>query len=160
MIRIGETHAVAHQIKGPISRGLGQMDYDATEAVKRLESAGMTVLDGVNTYRADIDYAVVSGAALRELRAALAPFTDTDASLVDSGKEMRVGRVMKEFLFSLIGSVQKPVSQPAVHSTEYGGVLVDTPNGQKYAYLRLSFDDVPSTPLRSCATPETEETGT
>ena len=54
---------------------------------------------------------------------------------------MDIDRRLKEMLFELIGSVQKPVDNPAREDAFCGGVLVDTPNGVKLAYLRLTFED-------------------
>ena len=71
MIRIGETHEVCEPLHSNL---LGQFwcpRKDANDAVKRL----------VEAVEAEIKF--FGGST--ELRAAVAPFTDTDASLVDSG---------------------------------------------------------------------------
>jgi hypothetical protein len=54
--------------------------------------------------------------------------------------ELDVGRTLKGCLFSLIGSHQNPVPNPITSDAEYGGVLVNTPDGPKRAYLRLCFE--------------------
>lgn len=56
---------------------------------------------------------------------------------------MDVQRKLKECLYGLIDSAQSPVEQPATQDAYYGGVLVNTPDGPKMAYLRLSFEDPP-----------------
>ena len=53
---------------------------------------------------------------------------------------MDAHRKLKETLFGLIGSAQNPVENPVRENIEYGGVLVDTPEGPKLAYLRLTFE--------------------
>lgn len=79
-IRIGETHAVAHQINGVISRGLGQMDADATEAVKRLVEA---VSGLVSTYyNEDLPHDVW----LRETRIAVDRACVTVAPFMEAGE--------------------------------------------------------------------------
>lgn len=49
-------------------------------------------------------------------------------------------RILKDAIFALIGSVQNPVENPVREDIEYGGILVDTPDGPKRAYLRLTFE--------------------
>jgi len=56
---------------------------------------------------------------------------------------MDAHRKIKECLWSLVGSVQAPVDDPVTKNTSYGGVLVDTPEGPKMAYLRLTFEEPP-----------------
>jgi hypothetical protein len=56
---------------------------------------------------------------------------------------MDVQRKLKDCLFSLIGSAQQPVDNPTRQEAYYGGVLVNTPDGMKMAYLRLSFEEPP-----------------
>lgn len=73
MIRIGETHYVDVTIPHRDDDDLPD-DVEATEAVKRLVEAAKAMIEPP-----------VWEEAQAELRAALAPFTDTDASLVDSG---------------------------------------------------------------------------
>lgn len=78
MIRIGETHAVCTPWD---CREFGvhwAKNQDATEAVKRL-------VEAVIRTRQNISGHYVSAEDMWLLDAALAPFTESDASLVDSG---------------------------------------------------------------------------
>lgn len=50
-------------------------------------------------------------------------------------EKIDVARKLKETLFEIVNHEAKPRDD-----TYYGGVLVDTPNGPKVAYLRLTFE--------------------
>jgi len=90
-IRIGETHVLLAGGAGPSGKPMFVVpgDAKATEAVKRLVEAMKEIETAAEFF---VQHGISSDAlrgghfqTLDKARAALAPFTDTDASLVDSG---------------------------------------------------------------------------